>query len=119
MPTGCSDGIMRERALIVQSFRSNSHFRGKTCDSGNAFWNLQDETNRLHAAHESFSSLAMLAEVPLAGLILSLLLRGPSRLWPPPLPLGRGPLGRLGGKLGREGPQPGHHRCEPLGLLLN
>ena len=59
---------MRERALIVQSFRSNSHFRGKTCDSGNAFWNLQDETNRLHAAHESFSSLAMLAEVPLAGL---------------------------------------------------
>jgi len=40
----------------------------KTAAPGNAFWDLRDGTNRLHAAHESFSSPAMLAEVPLAGL---------------------------------------------------
>ena len=32
------------------------------------FWDLRDGINRLHAAHESFSSPAMPAEVPLAGL---------------------------------------------------
>ena len=40
----------------------------KTGAPGNAFWDLRDGTNRLQAAHESFSSRAMLAEVPLAGL---------------------------------------------------
>ncbi len=44
------------------------HFGGKTGALGNAFWDLPDGTNRLHEAHESFSSPAMLVEVPLAGL---------------------------------------------------
>jgi hypothetical protein len=33
-----------------------------------AFWDLGDRINRLHDAHESIVSRAMLAEVPLAGL---------------------------------------------------
>ena len=107
------------RARRGSALTPKKHCRRGAGRSGKRFLGSSRRAHRLHATQESFSSAAMLAEVPLAGLILSLILRGPSRLWPPALPLGRGPLGRLGGKLGREGPQPGHHRCEPLGLLLN
>lgn len=39
----------------------------KTGGLGNACWDLQDGSNRLHAAHESFLSPAMLAREPLVG----------------------------------------------------
>ena len=48
--------------------KKNATSGGKTGVPGNVFWDLQDGTNRLHAAHESFSGPAMLTEVPLAGL---------------------------------------------------